>query len=374
MKRYDVAVIGAGIVGASAVYALTRAGARVVALEAARPGAGTSRTSFAWVNSVHKEPEIYHRLNAEGLTAHHELARELGADGGFHAGGSLMWAEEDQAVADLHALVERLAARGYQAAWIVRERALAMEPALSIPERVPEVVFFAAEGWLDAPRAIDRLLSAAAAKGAEVRERTAVQSLRVRDGRIESVVSDDGEIEAESVLVCVGPAARAFLAPLGVTLPVERVPGILAVTSRPAHALGRVVHAPGIHLRPDASGGLLLGATDLDGLIDETTSPEAVRTVAARLLDRAARVFPPATDVTLVDARVGVRPMPADGQTIAGRIPGLANAWILSTHSGVTLGPLLGRLIADEIVGRSPSVVLASFRPERFPASATSRR
>ena len=277
-----------------------------------------------------------------------------------------MWAEDDQAVADLHALVERLVARGYQAAWIGRERALAMEPALSIPERVPEVVLYAAEGWLDAPLAIGRLLSAAAAKGAELRERTAVQSCRVRDGRVEALVSDGAEIEADSVLVCVGPAAQAFLALLGVTIPVGRVPGLLAVTSRPAHALGRVVHAPGIHLRPDASGGLLLGATDVDGLIDETTAPATALAVAGRLLERAARVFPPAKDVTLVDARIGVRPMPADGQTIAGRIPGLANAWMLSTHSGVTLGPLLGRLIADEIVGRTPSAMLAPFRPERF--------
>ena len=77
-------------------------------------------------------------------------------------------------------------------------------------------------------------------------------------------------------------------------------------------------------------------------------------------------MFPPAKDVRLVEGRIGVRPMPTDGVTIAGRIPGLANAWMLATHSGVTLGPLLGRLIADEIVGGTPSTVLAPFRPDRF--------
>ncbi len=58
--------------------------------------------------------------------------------------------------------------------------------------------------------------------------------------------------------------------------------------------------------------------------------------------------------------------MPADHQTIAGRIPGLSNAWVIATHSGVTLGPLLGRLIADEIIGGTPSSMLGPFRPERF--------
>ena len=71
-------------------------------------------------------------------------------------------------------------------------------------------------------------------------------------------------------------------------------------------------------------------------------------------------------DVRLVDARIGVRPMPADNVTIAGRVPGLANAWMLATHSGMTLGPLLGRLIADEIVTGASSPMLAPFRPDRF--------
>jgi glycine/D-amino acid oxidase-like deaminating enzyme len=184
---------------------------------------------------------------------------------------------------------------------------------------------------------------------------------------VEALVVAGGEVQADSVLVCVGPAAGTFLHGLfGVSIPVGRVPGLLAVTSPPAQALGRVIHAPGIHLRPDASGGLLLGAGDVDGLITEASSPETAHAVAGQLLERAARVVPAAKDVRLVDARIGVRPMPGDGLTIAGRVPGLANAWMLATHSGVTLGPLLGRLIAGEIVGGAPSPLLAPFRPDRF--------
>jgi glycine/D-amino acid oxidase-like deaminating enzyme len=84
------------------------------------------------------------------------------------------------------------------------------------------------------------------------------------------------------------------------------------------------------------------------------------------MLERAARVFPSARDVKVVEYRVGVRPMPVDRHTIAGRVPGLTNAWMLATHSGVTLGPLLGRLMADEIVRATPTATLAPFRPDRF--------
>ncbi len=365
MKHYDVAVIGLGIVGASAAYAAAWAGARVLALDAGTPGGGTSGTSFAWLNSVKKEPDVYHRLNAAGMTAHRELSRELGGEAGYHDGGSLEWAEGDDEERELRERVVRLAGRGYPAEWISRERAAAMEAGLAIPDRVQEVAFFAADAWLDAPRLIGRLLAAAAARGADVRDRTAV-TLRARGDRVETLAGDSGEVRAESILVCVGPVTQAFLEPLGVTLPVGQVPGLLAVTSRPAQPLRRVVHAPGVHLRPDASGGLLLGAEDLDAVAARADSPAVLTAPAAQLLERAARVFPAARGLRVVDARVGVRPMPGDRHTIAGRIPGFINGWMIATHSGVTLGPLLGRLMSDEIVRGKPSPALGPFRPERF--------
>jgi len=362
----DVAVVGLGIVGASAVYAAAWAGARMLALDAGPPGGGTSGTSFAWLNSVRKEPDAYHRLNAAGMTAHRELSRELGGDAGYHDGGSLEWADGGDAERELRERVQRLASRGYPAEWISRARAVELEPGLAIPDAVRDVAFFAADAWLDAPRLIGRLLAAASARGAEVREGKTVRSLRTRGDRVEALALDDGEVTARSFLVCVGPATQAFLEPLGVSIPVGRVPGLLAVTSCPAAALGRVVHAPGIHLRPDAGGGLLLGAEDVDTLATHGGAPASL---SALLLERAGRVFPAARSLRITDSRIGVRPMPGDKHTIAGRIPGLANGWMIATHSGITLGPLLGRLMADEIVRDKPSSTLAPFRPDRFLAT-----
>jgi glycine/D-amino acid oxidase-like deaminating enzyme len=370
MKPYDLAVIGLGIVGASAVYAAARAGARVVALDATGPGRGTSGTSFAWLNAVKKEPEAYHRLNAEGMTAHRDVARELGSETGHHEGGSLEWAEGDDSTQELRARVERLAGRGYPASFIDRERAATLEPGLAIPDHVREVAFYAADGWLDVPRLIEALLAAATKHGAEIRDNAPVRSLRVHQGNVAALVGDRGEIVAGSILSCVGPATQAFLEPLRLTIPVGRVPGLLAVTSAPAGALERVVHAPGIHLRPDAGGGLMLGAEDVDPLAANAASSAEVATLADVLLERAARVFPAARELKVASSRIGVRPMPGDRHTIAGRLPGLSNGWVIATHSGVTLGPLLGRLIADEIVRGTPSALLAPFRPERFLASS----
>ena len=98
-------------------------------------------------------------------------------------------------------------------------------------------------------------------------------------------------------------------------------------------------------------------------------APATLDALAARLLERAARVMPAERAVRIVDRRVGVRPMPADRHTIAGRIPGFDNAWMIATHSGVTLGPLLGRLVVTEILGGAADARLAPFRPDRFAAA-----
>ena len=358
-------MVGLGLVGAAATFFAARAGARVLAVDAEAPGTGTTSSSFAWLNANRKEPEAYHRLNAAGMATHRDLALELGDAYGHHAGGSLEWADGDAAQRELRAHVGRLASRGYRAELISRDEALLTEPGLGIAPSVSQVAFYADEAWLDAPRAVEVLLTTASREGAEIR-RAAVRSLR-RDGtRVMSLQTTDGDIAARSMLVCVGPSTQAFLEPLGIPMPVGRVHGLLAVTSPVTERLDRVVHAPGVHLRPDADGALLLGADDLDGSVVADATPAQRAGIAAEMLERAGRVFPAARKAEVSAIRVGVRPMPADLHTIAGPIPGLGNAWMIATHSGITLGPLLGRLIAEEIVRATPSTLLAPFRPSRF--------
>ena len=49
--------------------------------------------------------------------------------------------------------------------------------------------------------------------------------------------------------------------------------------------------------------------------------------------------------------------MPADGLTLAGAVEGRPGLALAVTHSGVTLGPLLGELLAQELCGGVPARV-----------------
>ena len=77
--------------------------------------------------------------------------------------------------------------------------------------------------------------------------------------------------------------------------------------------------------------------------------------------------FQPALARARVEAtRVGVRPMPRDEKPIVGTIPGLEGFYVAVSHSGVTLGPLWGRIAAAEVLDGVRDARLAPYRPERF--------
>jgi glycine/D-amino acid oxidase-like deaminating enzyme len=60
--------------------------------------------------------------------------------------------------------------------------------------------------------------------------------------------------------------------------------------------------------------------------------------------------------------------MPADEQSIVGRLPGAEYLYVAVTHSGVTLAAHLSRLIAAELTTGEPRAELAPYRPGRFAA------
>jgi glycine/D-amino acid oxidase-like deaminating enzyme len=64
--------------------------------------------------------------------------------------------------------------------------------------------------------------------------------------------------------------------------------------------------------------------------------------------------------------RVGVRSIPRDGFPLIGPVPGLDGFYTIATHSGVTMGPLLGRIATREILDGDVDDRVLGYRPERF--------
>ena len=63
--------------------------------------------------------------------------------------------------------------------------------------------------------------------------------------------------------------------------------------------------------------------------------------------------------------------MPSDRLPILGPLPWLDSLYLAVSHSGVTLAPILGRLVAQEVADQTADGLLSPFRPGRFAERTT---
>src|SRR5690348_5894597 len=138
----SVLVVGAGIIGTALADRLAGQGIPVTLVDAGDVGAGTTRTSQAWLNSNHKRPRSYHDLNVAGIAAWQELAAGFGDPGWYAPTGHLAWGGPEIA-----RRVEELRGWDYAAELITPAAAMAREPELRVPDGAT-VAYFAGEAHL----------------------------------------------------------------------------------------------------------------------------------------------------------------------------------------------------------------------------------
>ncbi|WP_394436000.1 NAD(P)/FAD-dependent oxidoreductase [Streptomyces sp. SGAir0957] len=369
---HAVIVIGAGVLGACVAHHLARQGARVVVLdEAGRPASGTSGATFSADVTHLKTPYAYYRLNRQGAEEHRLLSATLEGPAWLHPAPVVQWAEGDAAHRALRERVLRARGWGHDCrlapASALRDLAPAVDPAACAAD---EIAVYDGTAWYDAPRFVRALLDAAVQDGAETHYGVAVTGLvRAGDGRVTGVTAGPRSWRADTVVNCAGPAADRIAALAGVRLPLRQVPGLLAESAPlPGPPLAAIVVAPGVDLRPTPEGGVLALSWEIDARLDATADPRgpaALDGLPRELHRRARTVLPGLARTGIADARIGVRPIPADGLPLAGAVASAPGLYHLVSHSAVTLAPVLGRLAAREIVTGRPAAELAPYRPDR---------
>jgi glycine/D-amino acid oxidase-like deaminating enzyme len=347
----QVIVIGAGVYGAAVADALTRRGARVTVVDSGAPAGGTSGATFSWINSCGKQPRYYHDLNVAGMEAHRRLAADVPGCDWYHENGNLEWAGDGHEA--LRKKVTGVLDYGYEARWLDRAEVLRLEPGLD-PARLPadEIAYFPREGWIDPVRLVGHLLDRA-----ELIRNDAVTGLDVTGDAVRAVRLASGrELPADAVVNCAGPRAAAVAALAGLDLPMRNTRGVLVRTSPVPVAASCVIHSPGVDLRPDTGGRLLLHDADLD----------ADRPAVDAVVEAGRSLYPGIGSATVEEVRVGERPMPADGLPVLGRAAELPTFFFAVSHSGATLSLHAGDLVAAEVLGEDRDDALAEFRFERL--------
>ena len=364
--RTHTTVIGGGIVGAATAYQLARRGGSVTLVESGELVSGTSAASFAWLNANDKAPYAYHLLNISGMADYSLLRRELGDAPWLHLDGHAQWMPPGEHTSYLEHKVRRLRGWGYPVEWLTRSEFRRIEPDVVVPESVQRIAYFAGEGYVDIGDFVATLARRAIAGGATIRTQFRVVDITQSGGRVGEVVGAGGErISTDAVVICAGPDVPTLASMLGVTVPMQNTAGFIAFTSATPVNIRTTITTPVVNVRPAGRGSYCIQSPSLDHSVTSDTPTSPIPTVAHEALARASQIVPQLDEAHVVAAAVGVRPIPSDGLPLVGPLPGLEGAYIIATHSGVTLGPLLGRLIAREIHTGIVDERLADFRPQQ---------
>ncbi len=365
----SVVVIGGGIVGAAVALRCAEQGATVTLLDCGVIEQNATRASFAWLNANNKTPLEYYALNVAGMQAYANLGDAFKALTATRSAGNTEWATSDAGVHALREKVDRLRRWGYSAELLPITELERLEPTLIPPGTVEEFAWFPDEGYVEQVALKSRMLELAERAGATVSPTNMVRRLDIHHGRVRSVETAEGEVFSPDVVaVCAGSSTARLLATADLELPMAPAVGMVALTEPVSTPLRSVHHDETMHIRPSAGGRLLIRHTDFDGVVNPS---EQVPTLTLdELKARVASVLPEVGKAGIEWARVAVRPIPADGFPAVGFWPGVENLYVVVTHSGVTLGPLLGRLASTEILRETRAGELESFRPGRFAGKA----
>ena len=211
-----VVIIGGGIVGLTAALTLAERNVPVVVLEKGRLAGEQSSRNLGWIRKTNRHPnDIPLALAADRLWE--EMPERTNADVGYKKAGILFIGRTPEELT------------GYQK-WHDETQSLnlgsRMLNAQEIDEMVPNGrgqwaggIYTATDGRAEPTMAASAIANAAIAKGAKILENCAVRTLTTENGRVTGVVTEQGEIACQEVLLTGALWSRRFLGNMGIKLP-----------------------------------------------------------------------------------------------------------------------------------------------------------
>ena len=365
--RPHVVVLGGGILGASTAAHLARGGAQVTLVTAGALGDGASGRSIAWLNSSGDRSAPYHYLRLLALDRYRTwAARHPESASYLRFDGALKWGAEGESFGPTYDF-ER--GGGYDAIWVEREDVPHVAPDVDPAAVASEgAIYNAGEGWVQMTDLIPALIAEGGDR-LQALEHAGEARVDVQDGVARGVVLGDGTVmPADHVVLATGGHVPAHLAALGVDVP-DATPAAFVLITEPVDVEVRtVLNTPRVAVRPTPDGRLVLDADWAEQtVVAEADGSFTVPDSSVQgLLEEGSRVLAGNPELRASRVAAGLKPIPGDGEPVVGAVSAIDRLSVLFTHSGATLGLILGELVAEEILTGKRSPVLAPFSLDRF--------
>lgn len=350
----DIVVIGGGIIGSSIAWHLApNANVTVVA---EKLGGVATPLSFAWINCYTQDDTYYH-FRARSMEHWMEISKEL-PDLSIEFNGGLTFNMPPNELEDYYNLQK---GRGYDIARVNRTEIQDIEPNLSDEYTPAWAVYAPQEGQMEAELVAVDLISHAEASGATVLERTVSGFLKDCHGNVKGVITAQGHIKADHVVIAAGLGSVDLLAAENITLPVQAREGLL-VNSLPAKEgmVRTVYNGNPLHMR-QTSYGVIRSSRDFAGGSPGDDPQAHADEVFARTRD----ALVDGQELEYGSYTIGRRPQPDDGLPILGAT-GLNGLSVAVMHSGVTNAAIVGQLMAKLVLTNVTDPLMEPFLFSRF--------
>lgn len=249
----DVAVIGGGIIGVCTAWSLAQIGVRVTLLEKGVIAGEQSSRNWGWCRTMGRaEAEI--PLAMASLARWPELAARLSEDIGFERTGIVYACRNEAEMAQQQQWLDSARSYGVSSRMIGREELARLMP------QVDPNAFVGALYTVDDGRAEPHVTAPAIARdairaGATLMQHCAVRGIETQAGRVHGVITEQGTLRAQAVVLAGGAWSSLMCRHLGIRLPQLKVLGSVMRTRPMAGGPEMALGTSGFSFRKRADGG-----------------------------------------------------------------------------------------------------------------------
>ncbi len=371
-RTADIVIIGAGVMGASIAFHLAqRKAGRILVIDRDHVGRGGSGRSSALIRMHYSFPaevqlalvslrmferwgelvgeatlfqktgfvRIVHPNEMDGLKLNVDMQQRLGVNVNLISGQDLQKLEPD---------------------WIVDE----VELAAHEPD----------SGFGDGAAVANDFLARARDQGVCYFPRTQTTAIRVEDGRVRGVATDQGDICAPIAIAATGPWTRPLLQTIGCDLPIETEYHQVAILKNAPDMQGGgcacIDSATQTYFRPDGQDKFLVGDFYGQRPVDPDNFPQRASDESlGEVIERACGRVPKLENAEVMRGVTGVYDMTPDSRPLLGEIPGISGLHVCAGFSGMgfKISPAIGLVMSELVLdGVAKTVDISPFRPQRF--------
>ncbi len=371
-RTADILILGAGVMGASIAFHLARRKAgRILVIDKDHVGRGGSGRSSALIRMHYSFPAEV-KLALVSLQMFQHWTELVGEQTLFQKTGFIRLVHPNE-TERLQCNVEMQRQLGANVRLISKEELRELEPDWLVND-IELAAYEPDSGYGDGAGVANDFLSRARDLGVTYSPRTKATSLRVESGRMRSVATEHGEIQAPIVVVATGPWTRPLFQAVGCDLPIETEYHQVAILKKPPDMRGGgcacIDSATATYFRPDGPDKFLVGDFYGKRQVDPDYFPQRASDESLEdLIARACRRVPKLENAEVMLGVTGVYDMTPDCRPMLGEIGGIAGLYLCAGFSGMgfKISPAVGLVMSELLLdGKSKTVDISAFRPSRF--------